>query len=163
MNNLEEGSYYNEIWGQPGDTPCAGDYDGDGKTDLCVVRPENGQFVWYIRRSSDNQLYRATWGLATDTIYPRNPADVDADGMNDILVSRDENGKRVFYARRSYDNSVFVLQWGLASDAVKIGDYDADGGTDFAAIREIDNQLVWFINQSSNGMRVAYWGLPGDK
>jgi hypothetical protein len=158
-----------EYWGQPGDRPCPGDYDGDGKTDPCVVRPETGekgegQLVWYIRRSSDNQLRRVPWGIPTDQIFPNNPVDVDGDGTNDILISREENKLRYYYALRSSDNTWFVWQWGLASDEIKLGDYDADGKTDFAAIREIDNQLVWYIYHSSdNGYHITYWGLPGDK
>jgi hypothetical protein len=164
LENVEDlNQVRTDYWGIPGDTPCAGDYDGDGKTDLCVTRPEYGQLVWYIRRSSDGYFFRVPWGLVTDAIYPRNPVDIDGDGSADPLVSRVEDGKRVFYALRSYGLSWFVLQWGLSTDTVKLGDYDNDGKTDFAAIREIDNQLVWFINQSSDGqMRVNYWGLPGD-
>lgn len=152
-----------EKWGLSGDKPCPGDYDGDGKTDLCVARSEAGQLTWYIRRSSDDQLYVAHWGLATDTLYPRNPVDVDADGSNDIMVSREENGQRTFYALRSSDKSMFVLQWGLPSDDVRLGDYDGDGKTDFVALRNLSGHLVWFINQSSNGqVSVFNWGLPGD-
>jgi len=37
--------------GSLGDTPVPGDYDGDGKTDIAVWRPDSG--VWYIQKSSD--------------------------------------------------------------------------------------------------------------
>ena len=160
-----EGAFsWGEHWGQTGDTPCAGDYDGDGKTDLCLVRPVDGHLVWNIRLSSNNFPYTVYWGLATDTIYPRDPVDIDADGFTDILVSRVEDGKRTFYAFRGLNDPGFALQWGLSTDAVKFGDYDNDGKTDFAAIRETNNQLVWYIHQSSDGqLRVNSWGLPGDK
>lgn len=35
--------------GQPGDIPCPGDYDGDGKTDFVVYR----QGAYYINPSSN--------------------------------------------------------------------------------------------------------------
>lgn len=155
-----------EYWGQAGgsDLPCVGDYDRDGKADVCVNRVENGQLVWYLRRSSDNQTRRVVFGLSSDGIFPSNPADVDGDGATDILVTRVENGLRVYYALRSSDNSLFVLQWGLGSDNIRIQDMDADGKTDFAALRTINNQIVWFVRQSSdNQTRIIYWGTAGDQ
>ena len=154
-----------EVWGQPGgnDKPCTGDFDGDGITDLCIVRNEGGQLHWYIRRSSNHEMQTAVWGIPTDEVFPNNPVDVDADGINDILVSRVDNGQRYFYALQSSDLSWFFLPWGLGSDQVKIGDFNGDGRSDFAAIRDVDNHLVWFINQGLGDTRTAYWGLTGDK
>ena len=47
-----------------------GDYDGDGKADLCVIRAESGQsdVIWYIRNSSNGQMQVFQWGNpATDS------------------------------------------------------------------------------------------------
>jgi hypothetical protein len=101
--------HYGLQFGIETDVMAAEDFDGDGKTDIAVFRPSNG--VWYILRSSDNQVQVLQFG--TDGDKPQ-PADYDGDGKADIAVYRPSNG--TWYIMRSGNNQFYARQWGLASD-----------------------------------------------
>lgn len=117
----------------------------------------------------------AFWGNRnTDRFIPWAQIDIDGDGIQDRMVYRDQNpptqtadnfGNQItFLILRSSDNGQFILPFGLDSDSFVFGDYDVDGRTDIVARRIINNQMIWFIYQSSNAqVRIVNWGITDDE
>lgn len=138
-------------WGQNGDRPLRGDFDGDGRADAAVFRPSDG--VWYMLQSRDNSSKAERWGLSTDRLVP---GDYDGDGITDLAVFR--NG--VWYIRRSSDGTIRIINWGLPTDTLVPADYDGDGEVDPAIYRD----GVWYFLDTTNGqIRIEYFGLPLDQ
>ncbi len=133
------------------------DFDGDGRTDPSVFRPENN--TWFVNRSSDNSFFAIPFGLSQiDTLTP---GDFDGDGKTDIAVWRSTEG--IFYVLQSSTNSLAAFQWGSPGDEPLARDYDGDGRSDYAIARREGNLLVWYIRNSSNGsVRIEQFGLGSD-
>jgi hypothetical protein len=129
------------------------DFDGDGKTDLSVFRPSDGN--WYLDRSTQG-FTSVNWGLSTDI---PTPGDFDGDGKTDIAVFRPSNG---FWYRINSGNGAFVaFNFGLAGDIPQARDFDGDGKTDIAVFRPSDGN--WYWQRSSDGQFGGFhWGQNGD-
>lgn len=127
------------------------DFDGDGRTDISVFRPENGG--WYILNSDDGSTSAAIWGLASDRLAP---ADYDGDGRTDIAVFRDGNW-HVLRSKLGY----LTMQFGIVGDIPTPGDYDGDGVADLAVWRPSNG--TWYIVHSLDGFRAVQFGAAGDR
>lgn len=129
------------------------DFDGDGKSDLSIFRPLNGQ--WWYQQSLDNAVRAFQFGTSTDKPVP---ADYDGDGKTDIAVFRPSTGE--WFVLRSSNLSFFSVPFGVSTDKPVPGDYDGDGLADIAVFRS--SQGTWYINKTSGGIQITQWGAAGD-
>jgi hypothetical protein len=152
-------------YGQSGDFPAPGDYDGDRKNDFCVQRNNgNNEGVFLLAKSSGG-TEAVFWGYANDLIVP---GDYDGDLRTDFAVVRGTGGQ-IFWSvlgRNNYNIIHYSQPWGLtATDYPTQGDYDGDGKTDIAVFRPngAPQQTYFYVRKSSNGtLSAAQWGQLGD-
>ena len=106
---------YSVRFGLPTDGVVPGDYDGDGTTDISVIRYEANNTIWYYIPSSGTETKRRSqWGRNGDFEVQ---GDYDGDGKTDQAVWRSPaNGTSTFYVLRSSDGAPQYVNWGFTGD-----------------------------------------------
>ena len=152
-------------WGQNGDFPAPGDYDGDGRADFVVQRNSgSGQGQFWMNQTTAGIDNSIIFGTSSDLILP---GDYDGDGKTDIAVARGSGGNIIWFYRRSSDAaSVGPIAFGLsATDFPTQGDYDGDGKTDISVWRpnaDATQTFFWVRNSSTSAVSTFEWGQQGD-
>jgi hypothetical protein len=144
-------------WGQSGDFPVPGDFDGNGSADFAVQRGVSGAGQFWIRLSTGTVQPITTFGLSSDTVVP---GDYDGDGKTDIAVVRAGGGALTWYWRPSGGGANQQVTFGAsATDFPVQGDYNGDGTTDQAVWR---NGVFWVRSTVGGAVSNFTLGASGD-
>ncbi len=142
------------------------DFDGDGRSDISVFRPDakdDDNNYWRVFQSSNIQTSNFEWGIAADADSLA-PADYDGDGKTDFAIyRRSENN---FYIYNSSDNSTRIENFGIAGDKLTVADWDNDDKADISVYREGAQSVFYFLGSNNNPNRKISFvplGTVGDK
>jgi Tol biopolymer transport system component len=153
-------------FGNPGDVPFLGDWDGDGVATPGLYRQSDGYV--YLRNSN-------TQGVADIRFFFGNPGDIpvagdfDGDGIDTVSVYRPSTGE-VFVINELGANdgglgaAEFAYYFGNPGDKPFVGDFDGDG-IDTVGLHRESTGLVYLRNSHTGGIADLsfYFGNPGDR
>jgi hypothetical protein len=136
----------------PGVTPpvrAAHDFNGDGKTDMGVVRPENGTWHWMVANAAGaTQLDVPQFGTTTDVPLQ---GDFDGNGRADVAVWRPSTGQ--WFQWNGTGNTVLGY-WGTTGDRPISGDFNGDGKTDMAIVRPENGTWHWMVANAAGATQL---------
>ncbi len=143
VDTIQVSGNYSCIIVDPG--TARADFDGDGRTDISVFRPSEGN--WYINGSTSG-FGALNWGIASDALVP---GDYDGDGKADFAVFRASADpiNPDFYMLNSNGFVYTGVSWGIPGDVPANADYDGDGKYDIGIFRASEQKF--YILRSSDG------------
>lgn len=155
------GACNNITWGQNGDFPVPGDFDGDGKNDFVVQRNDGGGGARFYTLTSTGVVSTIRFGTPTDLVVP---GDYNGDGKTDITCVRGVGGLLHWYIMTdavtgAYTDTAFGSS---ATDFPTPGDYDGDGKSDISVWRPTVTEGTFYTLGSTAGTMGVVWGSNGD-
>jgi metallophosphoesterase (TIGR03768 family) len=130
------------------------DFDGDGKSDIGVLRPAAA--TWYRWGSSVGTMPPVVYGAPTDLPLAE---DFDGDGKADFAAFRPSTA--TWYRWGSLTGAMPVVSFGAPTDIPVPADFDGDGKADFAVFRP--STATWYRWGSLVGaMPPVVYGAPTD-
>jgi parallel beta-helix repeat protein len=161
----EAGAVTSFFYGNPGDLPIAGDWDGDGDATPGLYRQSDGFF--YSRNSN-------TTGIADAECFAGDPSDVpiagdwDGDGDDNLGIYRPSEQMFYLFTSTCTGSPMGAAQisflFGNPGDNPVAGDWDGDGIDEVGLHRESTGFFYW-RNTLDTGVADGeiFFGDPGDR
>jgi len=168
LKDHKDGSVATFTFGNPGDRPVVGDWDGDGDETPGLFRDTDGFF--YGRNSNDT-------GIADFSCFAGNPSDValggdwDGDGIHTLGIYRPTEQVFYLYNKTCVGNpgppmgaADVTFLFGNPGDTPAVGDWDDDGKDEVGLYRESTGFFYW-RNTLDTGIASdeMFFGNPGDR
>ncbi|MBJ6763224.1 S8 family serine peptidase [Myxococcaceae bacterium JPH2] len=139
--------------------PHSTDFDGDGRSDLAVWRPDSG--AWIIRASATGATTFTGWGAPGDVPVP---GDYTGDARAELAVWRADTG--YWYVLNS-DNTSIAIQWGARGDIPVPMDLTGDHKAEMVVYRPPyltgnGSSGQWLIRYANGTSATVNWGAAGD-
>ncbi|MFD0279950.1 right-handed parallel beta-helix repeat-containing protein [Kitasatospora sp. NPDC127111] len=138
-------------FGQYGDVPIAGDWDGVNHDQLGIYRPSTGTFAL---RHDDGGATAVAFGDPGDLPVP---GPWDGNGHAQLAVYRPSTGT---FAVRHDDGSVTTARFGDPGDQPLIGDWDGVGHLQLGIYRS--GISTFALRHDDGSVSAAAYGAPGD-
>ena len=165
LENPTTGQPNRFYFGNPGDLPMVGDWDGDGVDTPGLYRQADG-FV-YLRNSNSQ-------GIADIRFFFGNPGDVplagdfDGDGFDSVSIYRPSE-RRVYIINSLGANegglgvADFAYPLGGQDDQLFVGDFDGDGDDEVGLFRESSGEVLLRYSTTPGPPDVRFFfGVAGD-
>ena len=150
----------------------AGDFDGDGRSDIAAAWDNGGTNTLTVRRSTGTSFSPVHWAINVGGWMPSTvwlPGDFNGDGRSDIAGIWDDAGRTSIAVFLS-DGARFLYpsQWSLrdggwgGGESIKwtAGDFNGDGRTDIAAAWNNGGRITLTVRQSTgSGFSPVHWAI----
>ena len=156
---------YTFFYGNPGDVPLFGDWDGDGVDTPGMYRPSNG-FAYLTDTlppdgGSGVAEFDFFFGIPGDQVFV---GDWDGDGADSLGISR---GGKMYLANTNATVVADLEFWfGLPTDIAYGADTDGDGKDSVIVYRE-STSFAYYTNDTNSSVAPTdgelFFGIPGDK
>ena len=150
-SNTQGVADYEFFFGDPGDVPLIGDWNGDGRDTVSVYRPSNATVYMMNVLGADG----GGLGAADRSFVFGNPGDqpfigdFDGDGIDTVGLYRRSTG--FVYFRNSHTTGIADLSffYGDPGDQILAGDWDGDGIDTVAVYRPSNDRLYVNLDNAS--------------